>query len=106
MAARPIPLLWKKRKQQKSAPVSQIWFQKYKMFQKEHLRSLPIFSGFRHQSRISMRNCFACQDEFFANNPLEVKKYYQHAIDFALHVSPFLCFREFRLSVCSLRFLP
>jgi hypothetical protein len=31
----------------------------------------------------------ACQDEFFVNNPLDVKENDEHALDFALHLSPF-----------------
>jgi hypothetical protein len=31
----------------------------------------------------------ACQDEFFANNPLDVKKKVEQAPDFALCLSPF-----------------
>jgi hypothetical protein len=34
---------------------------------------------------------FACLDEFFANNPLDVKENYEHTLDFALHL-----FRLFR----------
>jgi hypothetical protein len=29
----------------------------------------------------------ACQDEFFANHPLDVKENDEHALDFALHLS-------------------
>jgi hypothetical protein len=32
----------------------------------------------------------ACQDEFFVNNPLDVKENYKHALDFALHLFAFL----------------
>jgi hypothetical protein len=30
-----------------------------------------------------------CQDEFFVNNPLDVKENDEHALGFALHLSPF-----------------
>jgi hypothetical protein len=36
-------------------------------------------------------DCLACQDEFFVNNPLDVKENDGHALDFALHL-----FRLFR----------
>jgi hypothetical protein len=29
----------------------------------------------------------ACQDEFFVNNPLDVKENDEHAVDFALQLS-------------------
>jgi hypothetical protein len=32
-------------------------------------------------------DCLACQDEMFVNNPLDVKESYEHALDFALHLS-------------------
>jgi hypothetical protein len=32
-------------------------------------------------------DCLACQDEFFVNNPLDVKENNEHALDFALHLS-------------------
>jgi hypothetical protein len=32
-------------------------------------------------------DCFACQDECFVNNPLDVKEDDEHALDFALHLS-------------------
>jgi hypothetical protein len=28
----------------------------------------------------------SCQDEFFVNNPLNVKENYEHAFDFAIHL--------------------
>jgi hypothetical protein len=34
--------------------------------------------------RQSSRRSFACQDEFFVNNPIDVKDNYEHALDFAL----------------------
>jgi hypothetical protein len=39
-------------------------------------------------------DCMACQGEFFVNNPLNVRDNEEHALDFALHLSPFL------VSVC------
>jgi hypothetical protein len=36
----------------------------------------------------------ACQNEFFVNNPLDVKENDEHAFDFALHLS-----RRFSVSV-------
>jgi hypothetical protein len=32
-------------------------------------------------------DCFVCQDEFFVNNPLDVNENYEHALDFAIHLS-------------------
>jgi hypothetical protein len=32
-------------------------------------------------------DCLACQDESFVNNPLGIKANYEHAYDFALHLS-------------------
>jgi hypothetical protein len=38
----------------------------------------------------SMRiDCLACEDELFMNIPLDVKRNYEHALDFSLHLSPF-----------------
>jgi hypothetical protein len=34
-----------------------------------------------------MLNCLACQDEFFVNNPFDVKENDPHVLDFALHLS-------------------
>jgi hypothetical protein len=34
-----------------------------------------------------MRNCLACQEECFVNNPFDVKENDGHALDFALHLS-------------------
>jgi hypothetical protein len=43
-------------------------------------------------------DCLACQDDFFANNPLDVKENYEHAPDFALHMSRL--FRSRWVSTC------
>jgi hypothetical protein len=37
----------------------------------------------------SMRNRWACQDEFFVNKPLVVKENDEHALDFVLRLSRF-----------------
>jgi hypothetical protein len=47
----------------------------------------------------------ACQDELFMNNLLVAKENYEHALDFALHLSH-LFGREFGLSVYGSCFLP
>jgi hypothetical protein len=41
---------------------------------------------------ISVVDSLACQDEFFVNNPLDVKESDEHALDF-----PFTCLALFRL---------
>jgi hypothetical protein len=33
-------------------------------------------------------DCLACQDEFFVNNPLDVKENYEHALGLSSPVSP------------------
>jgi hypothetical protein len=32
-------------------------------------------------------DCLACQDDFFVNNPLDVKENYEHALNFVLHLT-------------------
>jgi hypothetical protein len=32
-------------------------------------------------------DCFVCQHETFVNNPLDAKENYEHALDFAIHLS-------------------
>jgi hypothetical protein len=39
-------------------------------------------------------DCLACQDEFFVNNPFEVKENNEHSLDFVFHL-----YRLFSVSV-------
>jgi hypothetical protein len=48
----------------------------------------------------------ACQEEFFVNNPFDVKENDEHATDFALHLSRLFGLGEFELSVYGSCFLP
>jgi hypothetical protein len=46
------------------------------------------FSRSRHKpSQQYAELTLACQDEFFANNPLDIRENYEHALDLAFHVS-------------------
>jgi hypothetical protein len=36
---------------------------------------------------VRVTDFLACQDEMFVKNPLDVKESYEHALDFALHIS-------------------
>jgi hypothetical protein len=49
---------------------------------------------------------FACQDELFVNNSLDVKEDDVHVLDFALHRLAFLGLGEFGLSVYGSCLLP
>jgi hypothetical protein len=46
------------------------------------------------------------EEDFFTNNLLEVKENYEHALDFAPHLSRFFGLGEFGLSVYGSCFLP
>jgi hypothetical protein len=53
-----------------------------------------------HSSGRSLRtfshsHCLACQDELFINNSLDVKENYEHALEFALHLSHLFSLGEF-----------
>jgi hypothetical protein len=48
----------------------------------------------------------ACQDEFFENNPLDVKENDDHALDFTFHLYHLFSLCEFGLSVYGSCFLP
>jgi hypothetical protein len=52
------------------------------------VKSLHIFMQSPKIVTIVCRNdCLACQDEFFVNSPLDIKENYEHALDFAHHLS-------------------
>jgi hypothetical protein len=51
-------------------------------------KSLQIFKQLPQNVRVlGGIDCLACQEEFFVNNLIDAKENYEHALNFALHLS-------------------